>query len=86
MDSLTIVKDVLDANRTFLIFGDFENAEDALQYFQLLKKSAAKEVPWLQANKYSFWMMTQDNINAWKGGGKVEDYKVLLDRFYPDKF
>ena len=86
MDSLTIVKDVLDANRTLLIFGDLENAEDALQYFQQIKKSAAKEVPWLQANKYSFWIMTQDNINAWKGGGKIEEYKVLLDRFYPDKF
>jgi len=86
LDTLTIVKDAIDANRSILVFGDFENAEEAVLYHQGIKKSAAKEVPWLQSDKYFFWMMTQDNINAWKSGGKPEEYKILLDRFYPNKF
>jgi hypothetical protein len=86
MDSVNIVKDAIDANKSILVFGDFDNADESLVYLENIKKSATKEVSWLQSNKYFFWLMTQDNINALKAGGKAEEYKKLLDQFYPGKF
>ncbi|MEO8771360.1 MAG: hypothetical protein ABI402_14795 [Ferruginibacter sp.] len=83
---LTINKDQLDADRTILITATFENGDDAVRYFDKIKKDAPNEVSWLQANKYSFLVISEANLQLLKTNKEIDTYKVLLNNQYPGKF
>ncbi|MFT3908472.1 MAG: tetratricopeptide repeat protein [Ferruginibacter sp.] len=83
---VTINKDQLDADRALLVFTPFENADDAIKYYDNIKKAAPTEVSWLQANKYSFLIISEKNLQLLKTNKDVDTYKVLLKNQYPGKF
>ncbi len=84
--TITINKDVLDANRNLLVIASFEDAAAALQYYDKIKRSAASEISWLPANKYSFLIITADNLQLLKNNKNISGYKDLLNTKYPGRF
>ena len=84
--SVVINKDTLDNQRSLLIFTTFENADDAIVYHDKIKKAAASQVSWLQASKYSFMIINEDNLQLLKHNKDLENYKKLLNNQYPGKF
>jgi hypothetical protein len=80
------IKD-FDADRKFLLIGDFANASDALDYLQKTKRVAANEIiPWLKPDKFSFSMITDPNLNVLMEKKDLAGYKQFLDQNLPGKF
>jgi hypothetical protein len=55
-------------------------------YFDKIKKAAPSEVSWLQANKYSFIVISANNLQLLKTNKDMNSYKTLLNNLYPGKF
>lgn len=84
--NLQVIKDTLDKERTLLIFSQFENADAAIKYRDRIKKDAASEISWLPADKYSFYIISNTNLELLKENKKLTDYIDVLDKKYPGKF
>ncbi|MGZ3950632.1 MAG: hypothetical protein ACXVBZ_04515, partial [Flavisolibacter sp.] len=77
----------LDATHRIVLIGDFANAREALSYMQSAKQSAASEVmPWLKADKYSFSIITDDNLPLLLEKKDLEQYRRFLVQNLPGKF
>lgn len=85
---LVINKDILDAEKDLqlLVTGSFSNDNAAIDYYNKVKKSAPREVSWLPAAKYSFLIITSDNLQVLKTNKDLAGYKTLLNTLYPGKF
>ncbi|CAN5889166.1 hypothetical protein BH11BAC4_BH11BAC4_03130 [soil metagenome] len=85
---VAIRKDVLDpaTNKALLVFEGFNTPEEAVQYYDKVKKAAPSEVSWLQANKYSFLVISSANLGLLKTNKDMNAYKTLLNNLYPGKF
>ncbi len=83
---ISINKEVLNADKSVLVFLSFADADAALSYYDKLKKAAAEEVSWLQANKYSFLIITENNFQLLKQNKDVDGYRSLLRTQYPGRF
>ena len=84
--SIVINKDVIDAQKSMLIFSSFGNADAAILYCDKLKKAAPSEISWLQPSKYSFFIISEDNLQLLKSTKDLDGYKMLLNKVYPGKF
>jgi len=79
-------QNVSDAYKLVLI-GTFPNATDAMTYIDKTKKLAATEiVPWLPAAKYSFIIVTDNNLQVLMNTKDVNALKQFLNKQYPGKF
>jgi tetratricopeptide (TPR) repeat protein len=83
---IEISKDTLDKDRTLLIFSQFETADAAINYRDKLKKDALSEISWLPAEKYSFYIISNTNLELLKQNKNLKNYIELLNKKYPDKF
>ena len=84
--SLMISKDGLDADRNMLEIAPFADANVAMQYYEKIKRAAGSEISWLPANKYSFLIITNENLQLLKANKNLPDYKKLLNTQYPNRF
>lgn len=84
--NLVINKDVLDAERSLLVFATFEDAEAAIKFYDKIKKAAPKEVSWLQANKYSFLIISESNLQLLKTNKDIDGYRQILNSTFGNKF
>ena len=82
----TITKDAVDGEHSILIISSFTDGATALQYYDKIKKAAPREVSWLQAAKYSFVIITNENLEVLKINKDITGYKALLNKQYPGKF
>lgn len=87
-DGITVTKDKdgLDKDRGLLVFSKFAGAAAAVTYADLAKKSAAADLSWLPASKYSFIVITEANFNLLKENKDLPGYLTLLRAMYPGKF
>ena len=81
-----INKEVYNPQKTFLLFSVFENATDAVAYCDKIKKAAPTEMSWLQASKYSFMIISNENLQLLKTNKDLDGYKKLLNNQYPGKY
>lgn len=84
--TININKDALDADRNLLVISSFPDAATALLYYDKIKRSAAAEVSWLPANKYSFLIITEENLQKLKTNKDIPGYKALLNTQFPNRF
>jgi len=84
--NVVIKKDVLDGTRSLLLFSTFDDSGAALEYFEKLKKSAPSSISWLQPSKYSFIIITENNLKLLKENKDLNGYKTLLNSQYSNKF
>ncbi len=85
-NKIVIVKDTLDSERTLLVFSQFDNADAAIKYRDKLKQDAPIQISWLPAQKYSFYIISQGNLELLKENKNLESYLDLLNKKYPGKF
>jgi hypothetical protein len=77
----------LDADNKLLLIKPFANAQAAADYVQQVKPNAAAEiVPWLKADKYSFSIISEQNLEFLKSNPDLAAYKRFLDQNLPGKF
>ncbi len=84
--ALSIVRDQLDAENALLVFNSFDNVAAGLAYYDKLRKSVATEISWLQPSKYSFLIITNENLQILKTKKDKDNYKKLLNSQYPARF
>ncbi|MCY7293749.1 MAG: hypothetical protein LH615_16350, partial [Ferruginibacter sp.] len=84
--NVLITKDTIDVARSLLLFKSFENATEALKYFDKIKKSAPSEVSWLQAAKYSFIIISEENLLLLKTNKELTSYKQLINANFGNRF
>ena len=84
--SVVIKKDTISQEKSLLLFSTFENADIALKYFDKLKKAAPSELSWLQATKYSFIIISDENLQLLKTNKDLTSYKDLLIKNFGNKF
>ena len=83
---ININKDALDADNNLLVITSFPNAAAAMIYYNKIKKDAASELSWLPANKYSFLIITEANLQLLKTNKNLPGYKALLNTQFPSRF
>jgi len=77
----------LDAENKLLLIQPFANAQAAIDYVQQTKPKAAGEIiPWLKADKYSFSIISEANLEILKSNPDLAAYKLFLDQNLPGKF
>ncbi|MFL5744004.1 MAG: hypothetical protein ACJ751_05030, partial [Niastella sp.] len=70
-----------------VLIGTFPNANEAISYIDKTKKLAVSEIiPWLPAAKYSFIIITDNNLQVLMNTKDVNAVKNLLNQNYPGKF
>ncbi|OQP52077.1 hypothetical protein A4H97_26040 [Niastella yeongjuensis] len=70
-----------------VLIGTFPNANEAITYIDKSKKLAATEIiPWLPAAKYSFIIITDNNLQVLMNTKDVNGVKNFLNQNYPGKF
>lgn len=84
--TIDIRKDTIDADRTIIVFSGFISAEDAMGFMNSAKHDAPGEISWLPANKYSFLIISDDNLELLKENKKLDSYIDLLREKFPGKF
>lgn len=76
----------LDADKRLVLISDFINTTEALSYVQSAKHFAPFEViPWLKADKYSFSIITQENLDLLLQKKDFIQYQKFLDQNLPGK-
>ena len=85
-NKVQIVKDTLDSERTLLVFSQFEGADIAIKYLDKLKQAAPSQISWLPAQKYSFYIISDSNLQLLKENKDLKSYLDLLNKKYPGKF
>jgi hypothetical protein len=70
-----------------LLIGNFTNIQGAVDYVQKTKPvSASQIVPWLKGDKFSFSIITQENLEVVTGTKDFAAYEKFLDQNLPVKF
>jgi tetratricopeptide (TPR) repeat protein len=80
---INIAKDTVNKEYALLVFSPFANAAEALLFLNKVKKAAPDEISWLPANKYSFLLIDDENLQRLKTTKDIAGYKDLLNRQYP---
>ncbi|MFT3935588.1 MAG: hypothetical protein QM726_18315 [Chitinophagaceae bacterium] len=71
----------------FMLMGKFTNAGTALEYLQKAQKVAATEIiPWMPAAKYSFIIITDNNLEVLKNSKDMPAYRKFLQANFKDAF
>lgn len=77
----------LDERYNLVLQGPFTNASAALEYIEKVRPVAkSRIVPWLAADKYSFLVLSNANLEVLKSGKDMDAYKELLQKAFPGKF
>lgn len=70
-----------------VVMNNFDNANAAIEYVERVRKAAASEiVPWLPSGKYSFYIISPQNLEVLKASKDVNVYKSELGVAFPGKF
>jgi len=83
---ISITKDIIDPEHNVLVIASFADGAAALDYYEKIKRAASREVSWLPANKYSFVIITNENLQVLKTNKDISGYRLLLNKQYPGKF
>jgi len=74
-------------NIKLVLIGTFTNSTEAINYIDKTRKLAVSEIiPWLPASKYSFIIVTNNNLEVLKITKDVQAVKQFLQQNYPGKF
>jgi TolA-binding protein len=83
----TVNNQAISDDIKLVLIGTFPNATEAIAYIDKTRKLAVSEiVPWLPANKYSFAIITDNNLQVLMNTKDVNAFKKFLSDNYPGKF
>ncbi|HEY0677897.1 MAG TPA: hypothetical protein VGD17_06410 [Chitinophagaceae bacterium] len=77
----------LDDNIKLVVLSNFENANAAIEYVERVRKSAGSEIiPWMPPGKYTFYIISAQNLEVLKTSKDVGAYIKELSAVFPGKF
>jgi len=77
----------LNERYNMVLQGPFTDANAAIDYIDKVRPVAkSRIVPWLAADKFSFIVISNANLEILKSGKDMDAYKQLLQKALPDKF
>ncbi len=77
----------IDDDHQIVLMDNFATAAEAMAYLDKTGKIAATEiVPWLPAAKFSFMVITAENLELLKTSKDIPHYKQFLNQAFPGKF
>lgn len=84
---LTMTPVKLDDQYNVVLIGPFADAVAAMAYVDKTKPiTTSRILPWLAADKYSYSIISQSNLDVLKETKDVDGYKKLLEKVLPGKF
>ena len=84
--TFTIRNDAI-GNTAYILISFFNNAADALVYVEKTSPLAPREIfPWLQADKYRFYIVSPDNLKKMMEDKDTAAYIKFLQQQLPGKF
>lgn len=83
---IKVTKEVINQDLSLVIFTSFANADEAMVFLKKANKAAPDEVSWLPANKYSFILIDNDNLERLRNTKDITGYKNLLKKQFPGQF
>ncbi len=85
--SIEVIPMPLTDDIRFVLIGKFENAAVAIDYMtQAVKMAPAEIIPWMPANKYSFIIITESNLQVLENNKDIPGYKKFLIQNFKDTF
>lgn len=79
---IDITNQSLNDSIKLVVMSGFDNAAVALSYMKSVQAVAATQiVPWLPAGKYSFMIISGDNLDVLKNNQDVEGYRRFHERY-----
>jgi len=79
-------KETFTPDIQWITFQTFLNLNDAMDFFERVKRDAPVELSWLPVNKYRFFVISQSNLEKLRENKDMPAYKALLDKQYPGRF
>jgi hypothetical protein len=77
----------IDQENKLLLIKPFDNAQAAMDYIQQTKPKAATQIiPWLKPDKYSFSIISEQNLGILQSNPDIAAYKRFLEQNLPGKF
>lgn len=77
----------IDADNRILLINPFKNLQEALDYIDKTKpKTASEIIPWLTGGKYSYSVITENNLELLKNSKDIDKYKQFVEQHLPDRF
>ncbi len=77
----------LDSSYKLVLIGEFNSAQEALDYMQQAKRLAPREIiPWLKPEKYSFSILSPENLEVLQNLKDLSQYRKFLEQNLPGKF
>lgn len=84
---IDIVSLQLDDRYHLVLQGPFKDATAANEYVDKTRPvTNSRIVPWLSADKYSFLIISQANLDILSTNKKVDDYRSILKQIFPDRY
>jgi tetratricopeptide (TPR) repeat protein len=84
---LTTQNASLNDSLKLLVISNFGNADSALDYLRNVKGLASRAIiPWMPAGKYSFQIISANNLELLLNNKDMNAYRKFLSAAYPDKF
>jgi hypothetical protein len=84
---LTTQNASLNDSLKLLVISNFGTADSALDYLQHVKPLAPRAIiPWMPAGKYSFLIISTNNLELLLNNKDMNAYRKFLSAAYPDKF
>lgn len=85
--TIEIVNVPLDDNVKLVVMNNFENANAAIEYVEKARKVAGSEIiPWMPPGKYTFYIISPQNLELLKTKKDVKEYVGELSTAFPGKF
>jgi hypothetical protein len=77
----------LDDRYNLILQGPFNDAKAAVEYIDLVRPIAGSRIlPWLSADKFSFIVISNANLELLKDNKDMTAYQQLLKQAFPGKF
>ena len=77
----------INSQYQFMLIGPFVSAKEAMDYIDKTRPlTKTRIVPWLTADKYSFLMISNRNMNILATKEDVDRYHSFIQKIFPDKF
>lgn len=84
--TLTLTVTPITPDHKLMIVSEFPTIQSAVDYVQKAKPIAgAQIIPWLAKDKYSFTIISENNLPVLQQNGDLEGYKRFLDQNLPVK-
>ena len=84
---LTVGNTALDDTSRLVLIRGFDKAATAIEYVEKARKLAPSEIlPWLPVGKYSFYIITDQNLQTLQANKDMINYKKFLSVYFPGKF